>query len=204
MKLLRAITISLIVFSFLHTKADSPITSTPFSKAYKSKKIVKKAKEANGVINVELMEYLSGKNPIDLKMAVINELSWDINGKNNAGVFYDFLIETKYKKEKKLLKKASADEWLCLAYLSAMDDYFNVVPASIYAEKALKKNPESYTFQIITALIKAQYEFDYDWCNVYKATDEVRTNKSLKMDMKPKAISIIFEYMDLYKSSCNN
>ena len=60
----------------------------------------------------------------------------------------------------------------------------------------------SYTFNIITALIKAQKAFDTDWCKVYILTDNVRKDKSLIGDMDIKAIAIIFDYMDLYKEDC--
>jgi hypothetical protein len=44
---------------------------------------------------------------------------------------------------------------------------------------------------------------DSDWCEVYNLTNSVRENKELKIDMKEEAISIIFDYMDIYKDDCN-
>ncbi len=86
-----------------------------------------------------------------------------------------------------------------MAYLQALDNYFDVSQAIIFAEQALTKNPKSYTFNIICALIKAQLAFDSDWCKVYSLTNEVRLYESLFKDMDEEAIKIIFEYMDLYK-----
>jgi hypothetical protein len=83
-----------------------------------------------------------------------------------------------------------------------MDNYFDVQDALEIAEKALSKNKKSYTFNIITALIRAQNVFDKDWCAVYKCTDSVRKNKKLKLDIKKTALDIIFGYMDLYKDAC--
>lgn len=185
--------------------ADSPITSTGFSVAYEDETMVQIARNSGGLLTDELMQYLANDmNPIDVKMAVINELGWDFNGKTNTATFIQYLKTTKkYKDDKVLKKKASGDVLLCLAYLKAMDNYFDVKEAVVYADLAIKKNKNSYTFQIITAIIKAQAAFDNDWCKVFQLTDSVRNNASnLKMDMRTKAIDIIFEYMDLYGDSC--
>ena len=43
--------------------------------------------------------------------------------------------------------------------------------------------------------------FDSDWGEVYRLTDAVRRNTTLKNDMNDEAKRIIFEYMDLYGSN---
>ncbi len=193
----------LILFPSFHLLADSPLTSTSFYKAYNKEKIIVTASKSNGVLSESLIKYLLADNPIDIKMAVINNLSWDINGKVNADRFLDYLFSSgKYKNKEKFLKKATGTELLCFAYLKALDDYNDVTEAIIFANKALEANPGSYTFQIIVALIKAQKAFDSDWCKVYQLTDNVRTNYGLNSDMKAEAIDLIFEYMDLYEDSC--
>ena len=110
--------------------ADSPLTSTAFSKAYKDSKIVQLASQAEGKLNKELMDYLiDKKNPIELKVALINELSWDFNGKNNSELLSEYL------KKNKNINKASADILICYAYLKALDNYFEVDEAITYAQK---------------------------------------------------------------------
>ncbi|MEA3495638.1 MAG: hypothetical protein U9R42_06335 [Bacteroidota bacterium] len=195
--------IALIIFTSV-SFADSPITSTYFATAYKDYKIIKKASEANGLLTKKLMKYLlKKKNPIDVKMAIINELSWDIDGRTNSVIFFDFLKKERgYADKEDFLKNASGDEILCMAYLKAMDDYFDVNEALVFAKKALEKNNKSYTFNIITALISAQKAFDTNWCQVYHISNNVRINKELKMDMKSKAIEIIFDYQDIYLDTC--
>ncbi len=194
----------LIFLSFQYILADSPLTSTAFHKAYSEENIIILASKSNGVLSENLIEYLLAENSIDIKMALINKLSWDFNEKNNADIFMNYLISSgKYKNKEKFLKKASGDELLCMAYLKALDNYHDVTHALVYEEKALKANTKSYTYQIIVAIIKAQKAFDSDWCKVFQLTDNVRTNNELKVDMKSEAINIIFEYMDLYEDSCN-
>jgi alkylation response protein AidB-like acyl-CoA dehydrogenase len=80
---------------------------------------------------------------------------------------------------------------------------FVVDEAVELANLAIKRNPGSYTYNIITALIKAQLAFDFNWCDVFRYTDNVRNDKRLEIDMNAQAIDIIFEYMDLYEETCN-
>ena len=194
-----------LVFTCKSVYADSPLTSTNISKAYQDLSIVIKASEAEGILTNELIEYLlNEKNPIANKIALINELGWDIDGKNNAAIFLDYLIQKQgYEDQEDFLNNGKDFEILSMAYLKALDDYFNVSEALIYAERSLSKNSESYTYNIITALIEAQIATRGDWCKVYKSTDQVRTKTSLETDMRDEAVTIIFDYMDSYKKYCN-
>lgn len=184
--------------------ADSPLTSTNFAKAYANEPIVIKASKTNGLLTMELMDYLSEKkNPIDVKMALINELGWKTSSKNNAGLFMVYLkAKYGYSSEAKFLKKGKKHDLLSMAYLKAMDNYFNVDEAIKIAERALKKNKKSRTTNLIVGLIKAQKTMDSNWCEVYKITNRVRENKKLKDDIKPEAVKIIYGYMDIYEDSC--
>lgn len=200
----------LILSAFLLTVnplfADSPLTSTGFSKAYANEKIVIIASETKGILTEDLTVWLaSEKNPIAVKMAVINKLGWETEGRNNSLFFLNHLKKERgYKDEKDFAINGKDFELLCMAYLKAMENYFEVNSAIEYAERAQAKNSGSYTFKIITALIKAQKELNRDWCEVYRMTNRVREEKILLSDMNMEAIKIIFNYMDLYKESCKN
>jgi len=196
--------ISFFFFSLWHTaQADSPLTSTKFATVYYDNDFVRIARLTNGQLTTELMSYLVNKTiPIDIKMAIINELGWQISGKTNYDKFLKYLIQNKIIKSKSQIKKASADIILSLAYLKALDNYFNVKKALKLANLAQKKAPKSFTVNLIAALIKAQQTMDDDWCTVYHITDNVRQDKSLTMDMRSEASDIIFLYMDSYKSDC--
>lgn len=196
-----------LVFSCLfiiNAFADSPLTSTPFWEAYQQEKIISTVQQSNGILTPELADFLiSKKNKIDIKMAVINCISWNINGKENSSLFLNRLIEKNiYSNTEDFKLNGRADHMLCMAYLLAMDNYFDVKEALDWAERAKAKNPKSYTFAIIHGLILGQVQFDNDWCLVYKATDSVRKNQNLNSDMKAEAIEIIFNYMDLYGGDC--
>ena len=148
--------------------ADSPLTSTNFSEAYADSKIVESASTTEGILTIELMDYLNqSMHPIELKMAVINEIGWSFNGHNNADLFIEYLQEKYgFKDKDEFLQQASADLLISMAYLKAMDNYFNVAEAVVYAKEAKSKNKESYTINIICALIEAQNAFDTDWSEV--------------------------------------
>jgi len=184
--------------------ADSPITSTDFHQAYSGEKIIQKAQSTNGVLTNELSDFLiSKKNKIDVKMALINYLSWDINGKKNSTVFLNRLLSKGiYNNSSDFKQNGRADHLLCMAYLKAMDDYFNVYEAYEWADLALAKNKKSFTFHIIHSIIHAQILFDSNWCQVYLVAYSVKTNNTLTNDMKGQAVDIIFEYMNLYKEYC--
>lgn len=177
--------------------ADSPLTSTYFCTAYSGSAEVEKAINSNGVLTPELMKVLnSKKHSIAVKVAIINAIGWNFDGQNNYAAYKEFLGKKMGKGQQK------ADNLLCLAYLKAMDNYFDCTEALKIADEALALNPQSYTFNIIHALIQAQVMFDSSWCELWKSTNAVRVNTDLQKDMNAEAIRIIFEYMDLYKEEC--
>ncbi|WP_028857646.1 hypothetical protein [Psychrilyobacter atlanticus] len=179
--------------------ADSPITSTNFSEAYEDIFIVQRASEAT-YLTEELIEYLDNpNNPIDVKVALINELGWDNENQDNYSLFFKYLMmKYHYKDFNELVSKASGDILISLAYLKAMDDYFNVKSSALLAEIAVKKKEYSYTINIIYGLIMGQKFMDEDWSKINLITSSVDKNRHLKRDMREDAIKIIFKYMNIY------
>lgn len=184
--------------------ADSPITSTDFYSAYSEYAIVNKAHEV-GVMDEGIANYLLNDTvAIDVKAAVINALSWNIDGKQNATLLMPY-IQKKYKiTGDPDMKTLSADDLFCLGYLTIMDNYFQTDKALKLLALARKKKPNSYTINIILALAEGQEAMAADFCRVYKICEEVAMNKSLTQDMKPDAISIIFDYIVDYKAYCKD
>ncbi len=183
--------------------ADSPLTTTEFNRPYSEEQAVIEA--GKGTLTPYLISYLADEsNPADVRMAVINRLGWNTEGTANDSIFLEYLKEARgYKDIHDLMDNGTAGELLTMAYLTAMADYFDVTLATEIAEKAVSKNPGSFTFNIICALIKAQTKLtEFDWCEVYNLTNRVRENSSLVQDMKPEAMAKIFEYMDQYQEYC--
>jgi hypothetical protein len=194
----------MIIGSTSQLHADSPLTSTQFYKAYSSVPVIISASKTNGKLTAELMEYLANPdNPIDVKMALVNRLGWDINGSSNSGIFFGSISSTKLYRDMDEFKiHGTAGELITYAYLKAMDNYFDTKEALEFASLAQGKEPGGYTINLIKGLITAQYVFDNNWCEAFKSTDDVRINKKLIMDMKPEAIKEVFDYMDIYREYC--
>lgn len=185
------------------TYADSPLTSTDIYKAYEDLEIIKLASKSQGILTNELFNYLiENNNPLENKIALINQLGWDVNGKNNSDIFLNLIFQKfNYKNKEDFKNKSNKSNLICMAYLKALDNYFDVNEALTYANIATKNN-KSFTVNLIFGLIEAQKKFDTDWCGSYMSTNIIRLNKSLIIDMKIEATKIIFDYMDLYKSDC--
>ncbi|MCD6282483.1 hypothetical protein J7J84_02600 [bacterium] len=205
MKYLFTIIAALAAVSILSApaRADSPITSTPFHEAYFDLAIVRDAL-GSGVLDLRMAQYLSSPDvPIDAKVAVINALGWDIEGKHNAELFASYLALSRgwslYEVDEERLAELTDDELCCLGYLAMMDDYFHPEEALPLLELANEFKPESLTIRLIYGLAKAQVAFDGDWAGVWPAIDDAFGGDELVVDMRPAAVDIILEYMSLYE-----
>lgn len=175
-------------------RADSPLTSTDFWKAYQDVPQVKQADDIRR-LNTELGNYLLSNASLDKKAAVINALSWNVESQMNAPLFLDRLQE-KYHGAAEA--RMTADETFCLAYLTALDRYQTPDDAQKLMARARQKLPGSFTVQIVYALLQAQRDFSQQnrlWADVAP----VFANTHLKRDMRPKGRAIIQNYMLLYK-----
>ena len=181
--------------------ADSPVTSTPFYKAYLELEIVGKAEE-KGVLDLEIAGHLYSKSiPVDLKAAIINALSWDAQGKKNAEM-YRYYLSLRYGKTLNELRvdDLAPDEVFCLGYLAVMDDYFHPEEGISLLERANDQMMSSYTSAIILAIARAQEKLmAQDFSTVWELVAAVRDNQNLRRDFRPRASEIIFDYMSLYE-----
>lgn len=183
--------------------ADSPLTSTPFYKGYLDIAIIKNAAKSNGTITQQQLQFVTNtKNPIAVKLALINSLGWNVKGKSNAPDYLAYLFEKQPQLNyNNFINKATAEELICYAYLKAMDNYFDVKSASVFAKQAMSKAPTSYSIHLIGTLIRVQaYLSKKESCKIYAAMDQVRTNTMLKVNMRKKSIEAIFGYTDIYKN----
>src|SRR3990167_7499277 len=192
-KILVLVVLIKLLFLFpVASYADSPITATKFYEAYLDVKMVERA-HLEGVMGFEIAEFLTfPENPIDVKAAVINALSWRFDGKNNAELYACYLALLYHVSLIELdTAFLSVDEIFCMGYLMVMDDYFHPEKALPILEEAHKVIKESFTVSIILAIAKAQRAFDSDWCEVWKLTEAVLLNKELNQDLRPEAIKMI-------------
>ena len=100
------------------------------------------------------------------------------------------------------INKATAEELIFYAYLKAMDNYFDVKSASVFAKQAMRKAPTSYSIHLIGTLIQVQSVNSKNWCSIYTQMNQVRVNTKLKKDLRVNSTDAIFSYTDGYKEYC--
>ena len=175
--------------------ADSPITSTDFYEAYLHIPEIEEAHEI-GVLSEGMAQFLlDSENSLDKKAAVINAFLFKryLNAKYQIKDDIDSLV-----------KVMNDEELFCLGYMTVMDNYFDPEKSLIYFESASSSIRESYTFQIINALVKTQslLEDQDKWCRIWTTINAVETNKELKVDMNTGGRKIILDYIKIYKDNC--
>ena len=199
----KSLIFSLVFLLFINnTFADSPLTSTPIYLGYMDIPLIREADKSVGIITDEQLYFLTeNRNPIAVKLALINSLRWRFQGKSNAPKYLKFLFERKPQLNyKNFINKASAEELICYAYLKAMDNYFDVKSATVFAKQAMRKAPTSYSIHLIGTLISMQsYLSKKESCKIYTCMNQVRTNTKLKVDLRKKSIAAVFGYTDIYK-----
>lgn len=204
----RLFTLLLLILSWIYTWADSPLTSTDFAESYNDHPMVQMAltlhsDDQDPYMPVTILDFLADKkSPIDVRLAVINAISWNFEGKSSGEQLYEYLSKRyKAKTTDKLVKKLDAGTLAVYAYAKAMSDYFDVKEAQELGHKAVKKDKsKSFSVAFITSLIDAQVYLDDDWSMVYKVVNDVLHDGSLHLDMRQSAIDSVMEYIGEYKN----
>jgi len=187
----------------LTLRAQTPITNTTFYQDYLEFSYVRIA-EQSGIMTREIAVFLmKSKVAPDIKAAIVNALSFDILGKENAQRFTVFLLE-KYKSDNlgEIENKLTADELMCLGYLCVLDDYFTPERGIPYLEKAKEKKPDDYTINMLLALMRAQQEIHHNKCRAWQLVAEVDSNNNLQDVMFEEARKTIMDFMLRYKENC--
>lgn len=200
----------LILLISQYTSADSPLTSTDFYKAYMDVPLVQEALNSKGKITNEILEFIySDTNPLELKLALINAIGWNVKGNKSSKLYFKFVMnKKKYKSDFggdyiAFKWNATADELICYAYMKALDNYFDVSDAFGVAGLALKKNPNSFAVNMIYNLIKAQGLTAFgESCYASKNFNSINNNHNLTLDIKKEAMPFVFEYMDEIGKDC--
>lgn len=200
MKTIKIILAGILIFAGANAvKADSPITSTPFYQAYYDGGVVTYA-AGKKVMDNTIADYLANdNNPIDVRMAVINAMGWDINGRNNTELY---LTQVYQGKSSFNMKDLSPGQKLVIGYMTIMDNYFKPDAGLPYLEAALKEMPDSKTANIIYSLAKGQEVMDKDFCEVWKVYDSHVNKSGLNSDFSLAGELIVADYINIYKESC--
>ena len=213
-RLICLLTMCLLTFPLL---ADSPLTSTPFYKAYADEKIVQKAEE-NGLHKKVLKFLVNEKKDPVLKIAAINAISWGKEGttkqfeqymlKKNKELkteVFDSLrvVPEDAPSETELTKLLTADELMCWTYLQALEDYQNPQYCMRGAYLSFIRKEKSMAHATVFALVACQNQFDYDWCKIYQLGQIYFVDKKYEENILTReATHIILDYLNLYADAC--
>ena len=210
--LLFALLISAVQLSF----ADSALTDTEFYKAYLDVPIVKAAAERPHHLSEAAKAYLFNEaNPLDVKLALINAVGWEIEGLTAYKDYLNYCIQHFPKKKygiapgkrvtiQDIYKNASCEQMATLVYLYAMNYYSDT--ASVYGlmEEAMQTpltNKQSFMLPMGLVVAHTASAMN-DLGNIYPALNYY-VNSPENKDMRPKAIEIVMAYANRYKSYAN-
>lgn len=196
--------------------ADSPLTSTEFYKAYLDVPIVKAAADSPKKLSEEAKAYLFDEgNPLDVKIALINAVGWDIEGLSTYSDYIQYCLnnfprgkygidENEIVRIEDVYNNASCEQMAMLVYLFAMSDYSNTQAMYNLMEQAmLTPLMNKQSFMLPMGLIIAQAALvSNDWGNIYPAMNYYINSPEIK-DMRPKAIELVMEYINDYKEYAN-
>mgnify|MGYP006952410198 FL=1 len=210
--LLFALLISAVQLSF----ADSALTSTKFYKAYLDVPIVKAAADQPNVLSEEAKAYLFDEaNPLDVKLALINAVGWEIEGLTAYKDYLNYCIQHFPKKKygiapgkrvtiQDIYKNASCEQMAALVYLYAMNYYSDTESVYGLMENAMQTpltNKQSFMLPMGLVVAHTASAMN-DLGNIYPALNYY-VNSPENKDMRPKAIEIVMAYANRYKSYAN-
>lgn len=199
--------------------ADSPLTSTDFATAYQDVKVVQQA-DRNG-LNERVLKALSDpKVPQDVRAAIVNQIGWSNEPQQNATIYLDYIARRQNTQPSRItLAMLTPQEAMALGYLLAMDNRFSLeqpiggsgevqqADALSLLDTAVAKSPDDFSVNLIHSLVQSQYEFDRgpaNWCAVYETVQGTVEEFQGERNMRPEAVDIIMDYIELYKDDCTN
>lgn len=193
--------------------ADSPLTSTDFYRAYLDEPIVKKAADNPKQLTDEEMAYLfDDSNPLDIRLALINAIGFDPEKRLMTIMDYQSYITSNIDRKKynlpedkiitmdDIVSRVSPDQMAILTYMAALANHFNMMFAYNYAEQSMQNPVSKQSFMFPMAIVWAQLKFDMgEWDAIYPTMEYLFLNTEEK-DMRPEAVEIIMDYINLYKN----
>jgi hypothetical protein len=186
--------------------ADSPLTSTSFSEAYRDLPLVSAAEKTHALTPAMSAFLLNQATPLDQKLALVNALGWNFDGQTNAKVFLAALNQhygqTDTRPEALPL---TADQQLVLGYLMAMDNYLYPDGTALpWIRRGARQLWQSESAQLVLAVAEGHGYLDRPkvWCQVWMFTQQALKKPGLQVDMRPQGREILIDYMRLYQDSC--
>ncbi|MEB3340244.1 hypothetical protein [Okeania sp.] len=207
--------------------ADSPLTSTFFGEAYQDVEIVQHViKDGFDIKTINALGDPDLSN--DVRVAIINQLIMTSVKKNGwfhnnyyTEIYLGYLsIKYGIKYTEITPSILTAEEALSLGYLLAFRQRFAIeenfqirdkeleINALNLTDKALTENEKDFAVAVINSLVVAQKYFRggmNSWCQVYQTFNSVEQEfSSENRNMRPGAVDIIRNYINIYQKYCQN
>lgn len=184
--------------------ADSPVTSTPFYKAYLDVELVAEAAQTHELSPRMLTFLLRRRHDLDQKLALLNALGWEENAMDNRVKLEQAIMEKRKISVLSGDSKMRAHDQLLIGYMMLLENYGAPQLAVAWIEKGVARLSNRLSAHTILALCKAQISFGHSWCEVWKHYETVMSHTEYKHDLRAEAGSIIFDYLVLYRDSCTS
>ncbi|NEO95358.1 MAG: hypothetical protein F6K56_36305 [Moorea sp. SIO3G5] len=207
--------------------ADSPLTSTPFAKAYKDVDMITYASVYG--LNDKVFRNLSNPNIThDVRAAIINQLGFSVEPSQRANQYLEYIARSRSQQPSAItLEMLTAAEALALGYLLAMDDptlesavavanrsrsssslgQVQRANALLLLDAAVVKDPEDFSIAFIRSLVRGQQSLRAgigNWCAVYQNVFSVLKDFPRQRNMRPEAIDVVNDYIRGYRNYCNS
>lgn len=194
------LTLSVVVMVGISCYADCILNSTEFYKAYLDIPLVNQAHQNKNNFTNEHKEYLMDENnPMDIRMAIVNAFDWDHDG-DYYRQFMDYLKEkTNNSTDEDVIKNASSERLMTLAYLKAMKDLDigeEVMKLVDLSSQQPHEPTVSYTLPYVI-MVTQFFDFNDQREQIYPMVEQYILECPIQ-DMRPEAIGYYMEYMNYY------
>jgi hypothetical protein len=147
--------------------------------------LVKQASVSHKMTDEILNALFDQKITVDIKLAIINALSWGDESDNNVEVYIKKLEQVHGKALEKIKKSEyTADEFLCMSYLMLMADYSNPEKYIMYVKAGEQRLTKSFSANLILSLANGQI-FNINGDDIFeRRVQQLLKNKDVISNLK--------------------
>lgn len=193
----RVLILMILCAAPLTVAADSPLTSTPWHKAYLDIPQVKAASTGYKLTS-RLARYLTDRSiSLDKRAALVNALGWHPNGKENSRRLKKFLLRSRPQWQRRMPVDIALLYW----YLAAMDRYQTPCTAAEKIRTLYLQMKDNQSAALLQLLVGSQQLLFTDWDPIWPAAQLVLTRHFSSGRIRQPALQIISNYMRFFKNS---
>lgn len=188
----------------------TPLTATPFYRAYMDHPAVRAATESQDLSAPVQTVLADPTAPLDLRLAVVNALAsrtlptgFTLSWWQSLG--NDVLPPPPNPADGRLRdpRALQPDSALILGYMLSLEDPLRPRRAEPFLAYAVAGLETSLTAHLAQTLVAAQIHlFDGNWCAIWNQAERLLSDEALQRDMRPRAVAIIAQFLGSYEQDC--